>query len=296
MSQTLDAVDVAETIAARISELPSRESQRSYACVWRYYMAWLAARPLDVTAVRPKHIQLYLSVLREEGKKKGTIGRALTVIRTLYGSLVVNEIMLSNPAREVRGPKIDGNPRTPWIRNEADIEKLMNVHEGGTSWTERRDRLIIRMALGLGWRRAEVARVTVEDIDGDAIGVVVKGGKREIFGLPDFLAEEIFEWRQFAGIQDGPLFPRREDDRRSINGAIVYRVVRQSCALVGIEVVPPHALRRTAVTYLREKGVGLKPCQLMLAHAQEATTGRYDKDRNARANKPGELLGRLVHA
>lgn len=288
---------VEESVNAEISSKPSPETRRSYEHAWRFYRTWVFAQPqpFALTDVRPRHVQKYLATLRDEEKAKGTISRAATVIRVLYGAVVRDELMLTNPAREVKGPKVDSQPNAPWIKEESDIEKLMNVHEGGTSWTERRDRLIIRMGLGLGWRRAEIARTAVEDIDGDVISAVVKGGKRESFGLPDFLAEEIFEWRQFAGIQDGTIFPRRADDRRPINGAVVYRVVRQSCALVGIAVVPPHALRRTAVTYLRENGVGLKPCQLMLAHAQESTTGRYDKQRDARANKPGELLGKLVH-
>jgi len=283
------------SVRAAIADLPSKESQRTYECAWRFYSQWLAAQKLEVVRVRPKHIQLYLAKLRDDGQVKASIGRALTVIRSLYSRVVTDEHMQANPAREVKGPRVDSTPKTPWIRDEGEIEKLMNVHEHETSWFKRRDRLIVRMALGLGWRRAEVAKVTVEDIDGDAIGVVVKGGKRELFGLPDFLAEEIFEWRQFASIEYGALFPRRPDDPRPITGAIVYRIVRQSCAHVGIDVVPPHALRRTAVSYLRENGVGLKPCQLMLGHAQEATTGRYDKARDARANKPGELLGKLVH-
>jgi lysophospholipase L1-like esterase len=122
--------------------------------------------------------------------------------------LVRDELMAVNPAREVKGPKSDSTPKTPWIHDEADVDKLLNVP--AETWTERRDRLIVRMLFGLGWRRAEVARAALEDIEGDTISATVKGGKRITVGLPDFLAEEIFEWRMFAGIQDGALFPRRE--------------------------------------------------------------------------------------
>ena len=170
-----DSTAVAEAAAAKIADLPSKESRRSYECVWRYYLAWLAERELDVTAVRPKHIQLYLAKLRDVGLAKGSIARALTVIRSIYGVIVINELMPTNPAREVKGPKIDGNPKAPYIRNAVDIEKLINVHEANDSWFARRDRLIVRMALGLGWRRAEVARVTVEDFDGDAVTVLRQG-------------------------------------------------------------------------------------------------------------------------
>ena len=286
------AVD--ESIASEIANLGSPESRRSYECVWRFFRAWLLEQSLEVTAVRPRHVTLYVSRLRAEGKKKGTMSRALSVLRTLYGALVRDELMETNPAREVRGPKVDATPKAPYIRDEADVAKLLNVP--ATTWIERRDRLVVRIAFGLGWRRAEVARIAVEDIEGETITAIVKGGKRITVGLPDFLAEEIFEWRQFAGIQDGALFPRGEDDRRQINGAIVYRIVRQSCARAGIEVMPPHSLRRTYITLGGQRGVPLKERQLSVGHSSSSTTERYDKARDAAKNKTGNVFADLVRA
>lgn len=282
---------VAETVASAIADLPSAESQRSYAYDWRCYMAWLLTLGLDVTAARPKDVQRYIASLRDR-RAKASIGRALSVIRTIYGALVRDELMAVNPAREVKGPKSDSTPKTPWIHNEADVEKLLNVP--ASSWTERRDRLIVRMLFGLGWRRAEVARALLEDIEGDTISATVKGSKRITVGLPDFLAEEIFEWRMFAGIQDGALFPRREEDRRAINGGIVYRVVRQACARAGIEVVPPHALRRSYITHSGIRNVSLKERQLAVGHSSSSTTERYDRARNAAGTKVGNVFADLV--
>jgi integrase/recombinase XerD len=163
-----------------------------------------------------------------------------------------------------------------------------------SSWTERRDRLIVRMTFGLGWRRAEVARARFEDIDGDSITAIVKGSKRLTVGLPDWLAEDIFEWRQFAGIDSGPLFPRRTDDPRPITGAIVYRIVKQMCSRAGIAVIPPHGLRRTNITLGGKRGLTLKERQLSVGHSSSATTERYDRARDARANKTGNVFADLV--
>jgi integrase/recombinase XerD len=279
---------VEQSVANEIADKPSPETRRSYEHVWRFYRAWLAEQSLDATAVRPKHVQLYLAHLRAKGQKKGTIGRALSAIRTLYGRLVCDELTSVNPAREVKGPRIDNSPKAPWIRDDADIAKLINVP--AETWTERRDRLVVRMAFGLGWQRAEVARVALEDIDGETISATVKGAKRITVGLPDWLAEDIFEWRQFAGIQDGALFPRREHDRRPINGAIVYRIVRQKCALAGIDVVPPHALRRTFITHGGGRGLEMQKLQGAVGHASVTTTERYNKANNAARSKAGNVF------
>lgn len=288
-----DSSAIEESVAAEIADKPSPETRRSYESVWRFYRAWLDAQPLAVTDVRPKNVQRYLSSLRDKGQKKGTISRAGTVIRVLYGALVRDELMLSNPAREVKSPKVDSTPKAPWIRDESDIAKLMNVPASG--WTEHRDRMIVRLAFGLGWRRAEVARVMVEDIEGETISATVKGSKRITVGLPGWLAEDIAEWRRLARIESGPLFLRSEHgDRRQINGAVVYRVVRQMCKRAGIEVVPPHALRRTYITHSGLRDVPLKERQLAVGHSSSNTTERYDKATNAAGNKVGDVFKDLA--
>lgn len=286
--------EVDEAVASAIADLPSPESQRSYECVWRFYTHWLSEQRLDVRAVRPKHVQAYMARLREEGKVKGTIGRALTVIRSLYAAIVTHELMPTNPAREVKGPRVDGTPNAPWIREASDIKKLLNVP--ATTWTEKRDRLIVRLAFGLAWRRSNVARVAVEDIEGEMIHAIVKGGKRVTVGLPDWLAGDIREWCDFAGVESGPLFRRGVDDPRPINGAIVYRVVRQMCARAGIDVVSPHSLRRSYVTHAGLRGVDMKKIQGAVSHSSIVTTERYSKANSAATTKVGDEFADLVSA
>ena len=289
-SDDLTAVD--EAVASAIADLPSPESQRSYECVWRFYTHWLSEQRLDVRAVRPKHIQAYIAKLRAEGKVKGTVSRALTVIRSLYASIVTHELMPTNPAREVKGPRVDSAPSAPWIREEADIKKLLNVP--ASTWMERRDYLVVRLAFGLAWRRSNVARVAVEDIEGEMIHAIVKGGKRVTVGLPDWLAADIREWRQYASIDAGPLFPRRQDDPRPINGAGVYHIVRKQCARAGIEVVSPHSLRRTFVTHANLRDIDMKKVQGAVSHSSIVTTEKYSKANSAATTKVGDEFKDLV--
>ena len=112
--------------------------------------------------------------------------------------------------------------------------------------------------------------------------------------MPEWLAEDIREWQRFANITNGALFTRSQTDRRPINGAIVYRVVRQMCARAGIEVVPPHALRRTMITHSGLRGVDLKMRQLAVGHSNSATTERYDKATTAAGNKVGDVFKDLA--
>lgn len=287
---------VEEAVMSAISQLPSPESRRSYEYEWRRHREWLALENLEATAVKPRHIAKYVSTLKGA---KASNGRALTVLRSMYGALVRDELMLTNPAREVKAPKVDSAPSAPWISDAAEIHKLLHVP--GNTWRQRRDRLIIRTFIAMAWRRAEVARIAVEDISwdpklGHVAKAVVKGGKTKNFGLPDWLAEEIFEWRQFAGIDSGPLFRRQPDYPRACSGGIIYHAVRSACRRAGIKEYSPHSLRRTVTTYLRENGEALKTLQLMLGHASEKTTERYDRNKDASVFRPGEAFASMVNA
>lgn len=282
--------EVEEAVASFIAQLPSPESQRSYAYEWRRYRAWLGTEQLEAIKVRPRHVQKYMASLTG---KKSSNSRALTVLRSLYSAVVVNELMPTNPAREVRAPKVDSTPKTPWIHNDVDVQKLINVP--ASTWYERRNQVIVRLALGLGWRRAEVARVAVEDIVDNTITAIIKGSKRLTVGVPRFVMASIREWRAFAGINAGPLFPRRTDDPRPCNGAIIYRVVRQMCAKAGIDVVPPHAIRRTYITRGGARGAELEDLQFSVGHASISTTERYRKANDAAVNSPGDVFEDLVN-
>ena len=105
-------------LAGLLEKLPSEQSRRGYEGDWNRYLKWLKRQKLDVRKVRPRDVERYLTRLQAEGKKQATIGRALSVIREVYGALVRDEIMQVNPAREVKTPRIDGAPKTPWLTEE----------------------------------------------------------------------------------------------------------------------------------------------------------------------------------
>lgn len=265
-------------------------TRRVYEGAWARYLVWLELEGVALEASRPMHVSKYITRLRAAGNAKGTIGTALSAIREVYALCVREELLPFNPAREVKNPKQSQEPRAPWLTEEQVSTLLAPVP---TSWKQRRARACICLLLGLGWRRAEVARLTVRDFKDNTVTGLVKGGKRLTVGVPVWLAEELGEWRTHAGITSGALLPRSEADRRPISGDTVYHVVKDAARAVGLT-VSPHALRRTNITLLGELGVSLKMRQLAVGHTSSAITERYDRARDAAKNAPGEALGRYL--
>lgn len=281
------------TVAGLLAQLPSEDSRRAYRSDWARYTAWLASEGVEVPSARPRHVAAHVAALQAQGKAKSTISRALSVIREIYGGLVRDELIDTNPAREVKNPKMDATPKTPWL-HEAAMVQLLNLP--AKTWRERRDRLCVQLLFGLGWRRSEVARLKIEDF-GPAFVTVsgkLKGNKPLTVGVPEWLQTGIVEWCGFANINKGPILPRSNTNPSAISGDIIYQIMMSATAQAGVEQVSPHAIRRTNITLGGERGVDLKSRQLAVGHSSQATTERYDRARETSKNAPGQIFADMI--
>lgn len=278
-----------------LDELGSPASRRSYSVDWNRFSEWIAGQHIDALDVTPKVVRDHVVWMRERGLKRSTIGKSISTIREVYRAMVNSEVITINPARETKNPKSDHALKTP-VLSEEQMRALLSAQPCGT-WREKRDRLVLLCLFGLGWRRAEVARMEVHHIDGTAIKATVKGGKTINVAVPGWLLEEIAAWRAAACIFAGPLFPRAFLGEK-ISGAIVYEIVIALAKRAGFPkgAVTPHAMRRTNITIAGEKGVSLKARQLAVGHSSTATTERYDRARDATKTAVGNVFADIVGA
>lgn len=278
-----------KSLAAYWSSIDRPNTLRSYQGNWERWATWLEGRGLSPLEAKPINVKEYLAAMA--GSAKATRGRALTTIRSVYSALVVDGVLAVNPAREVKNPKVGSKPHTPWIDDEA-AHKLVEGMPSG-AWRDQRDRLCVLIMLFMGLRRWEVAKLRVEEFSksGTRLKTEVKGGKVETFGVPPTLAREIAAWRERAGIVDGPLLPRSPDDPRPISPRMVYDVVRNAGARVGVTVAP-HGLRRSFITILRRRGTDIRDLQKAVGHESVTTTERYDHDGSVGA--PGEGMAGVL--
>jgi integrase/recombinase XerC len=137
-----------------------------------------------------------------------------------------------------------------------------------------RDRAILELLYGTGLRVAEMAALTIADVDRAPFLRVVGKGKKERsvpVGGParDALDRYLAEGRPhlagdcagnalWVGVRGGPL---------GVRG--VRRVVQSRAATF------PHALRHSFATHLLEGGADLRTVQDLLGHADLATTQLY---------------------
>jgi len=282
-----------KSLSDLLRRLPSPGSRRIYEKTWERYCTWLVTEKVTPEAAKPRHVERYILHLFEAGQAKSTRSTALSIIREVYGALVRNEVVSANPAREVKNPRAGNDPVTPWLEEE-QVKKLFSAQPD--TWKGRRDHLCLCLLFGLGWRRAEIARLRVEDFRDGAVTGKVKGGKRLTAGVPTWLSTLIEEWCDFADIKSGPLLIRSPKKREAVTGNIVYKIVESAAFAAGLSKgsVSPHALRRTNITLGGARGISLKDRQLSVGHSSQSTTERYDRARDASKNAPGEIFSDLV--
>jgi integrase/recombinase XerD len=273
-------------LAQILATLNSPESERAYRREWKTYVAYLATKGKSPLAVITLDVQTYLLELRAKGKRQNTRARALAVIRAVYAALAQTGVLQgANPAREAKNPKGDSAAmKTPWIE-EADLEKFLGAEPDPESFIERRDYLIVLTLAFTGIRRAEVARIAIDDFEkldasGDILGVRAKGAKHGKIEIVAPLARQMIDWAKEFGITTGALFRRSAKGKSAVGTSTVRNAVKRQAARAGFvdhARFTPHAFRRSVATIAKARGVPTETIQRGLLHSKKETTERYMK-------------------
>lgn len=298
----------ADVLAAFLVGLESADSRRAYGADWSHFTQFLDGVGIDVLSATPMHVAAHLEAMRTRGLARATRARALSVLREVYAAACRAQLISLNPAREIRLPRADRDPRTPWLTEQQIVALLSGPRE---SWVERRDRLVLLVLVGLGLRRKSVAVLQVDDLvrapDGRlAVRVRAKGGKEAVLLFPAWLATEVHSWIASSCVT-GPLFPRlrrvgyddvRPDLQKGLGPGKVRQIVKAAAKRAGIDekLATPHALRRSFVTIARQRGVALEDLQVALMHSQATTTAQYDRALRTMRTAPGDVFGDLYKA
>lgn len=90
-----------EFFAANIRNANTR---RAYARASCRFLAWAEERGLALTQLRPHDVASYVEALQAEATAP-SVKQQLAAIRMLFDWLVVGQVMPSNPASSIRGPR-----------------------------------------------------------------------------------------------------------------------------------------------------------------------------------------------
>ena len=247
------------------------------------------ARNADANALRA-----YLKSLDHLGMTPRTVARRLSVIRQFFRFLLAEQHRSDDPSSALDSPKLGRPLPKVLLRPEAD-RLIAAAREKGADGG--RMATLLEILYGTGLRVSELVTLPLAAVERDPNVLVVrgKGNKERLVPLSDPARAAIAQWLK---VRSGVL-PRGQTSRylfpsRGVSGHLTRQrfaqLLKEAALAAGIDParVSPHVLRHAFASHLLEGGADLRSVQLMLGHADIATTQIYTHVLN-------EKLRSLVH-
>jgi site-specific recombinase XerD len=229
---------------------------------------WLAAEKKPYAEVKQPDVgRFLLSLTAGQPFRQAVCG----VVREFYDVLRIRHPLAcphENPAAKIDF-KPDKSRRLPKVPTQAAVDEIFARLSGDGTDLRIRDRLMAELAYGSGLRRAELARLNVEDLDleSNTAHVTGKGDKPRVVPLTSRTAETVRDYLRRRQTTHGPLFVSWSG-RRMGTGSVYYALRER----VGIR---PHLLRHACATHMLKNGAGIRTIQELLGHAKLDTTYLY---------------------
>jgi site-specific recombinase XerD len=198
----------------------------------------------------------------EDGVSDVTRNNERRVLSSFYGWLFDEELISRNPMRKVskiKTKKVQKKAFTPM-----DLEQI-RAH-----CQNEKETAVIETLISTGCRVSELAGITLEDIDGDAVIVHGKGDKDRTVYLTAKAQYAIDEY-----LKSDAYRKRRNKDKVFPPVHTVQEIVRRVGDDAGVSNCHPHRFRRTCATSAMEHGMPIEYVSRMLGHESLETTRIY---------------------
>jgi integrase/recombinase XerD len=238
--------------------------------------------------VQPVHVAAYIEQLQAM-RKAPTIRQHLACIRMLFDWLVTGQVMGSNPAHAVRGPRHSVMKGSTTVMSSEDTSAFLKTIDT-SHVVGLRDRALIAVMVFAFARVSAVVGLKVEDYFPLKkrwwLRLHEKGGKVNEMGCHHKLEEYLDAYIAAAAIANDtkdPLFRSaigrtgRLSDRPMSRVDAWYMVQRRSKD-AGLETaIGNHSFRAIGITDYMENGGDITIAQRMAGHANIKTTQVYDR-------------------
>jgi site-specific recombinase XerD len=264
-------------------------TRRAYARACGRFFAWCEDRGLTITVIRSHDVATWVEELQEKHGAPG-VKQQLAAVRMLFDWLITGQVVPTNPAAAVRGPKyVVTTGKTP-VLDGSEWRRLLNAIPTDTV-RDLRDRALIGTLTYSFARVGAALKLKVEDLrpagTGWQIHLHEKGGKEHKMPCHHALSEMLHAYVAAAGIADdrkGWLFRTSPGHNATVlteqpmNQSAAWFMVRRRAAAAGIAAaIGNHTFRATGITNFLENGGTLEHAQDMAAHASPRTTRLYDR-------------------
>tara|TARA_B110000438_G_C15680136_1_gene592005 strand:+ start:36 stop:992 length:957 start_codon:yes stop_codon:yes gene_type:complete len=283
----------------------SNNTIRAYKSDFRDFGAFCAKNGFKSLPTEPKIVSLYLTHLSIKEAKMSTLRRRLVsigVIHKLKGHYLDTKhpVIIENIMGISRKKGNYQRGKKPILIN--DLKAIINAidQESAKEIKKNRDKTIILIGFGGGFRRAELVSIDYEDVEfvAEGVKIIIKRSKTDQFGeglikaLPYFSNKlycpvlHLKKWFEISNIKSGPIFRKFNkgfnlSDKR-LTDQTVALIIKEYLDLAGIENknYSGHSLRSGFATATAESGADERSIMAMTGHKTTQMVRRYIKEAN----------------
>ena len=310
----IPSAEVSERTREYVAASKSPRTVRAYRTDLRDFEAWCAEHGRTSLPATPETVADYLADMASGGRKAATITRRLSAISQAHQMAGLESPTHAQIVRMTASGirrQLGTAPRQARPILAAELRSMIEALPDDLRGL--RDRALLLVGFAAGMRRGELVALDVGDVveEPEGLAVTIRRSKTDQEGQGRVVgivrgsrgpltdpATAVREWREAAGITEGPLF--REVDRGGRVGATrlsdraVARIVKKAAASVGIDpaLASGHSLRSGLATSAAAAGAPERAIMATTGHRARPWCGAT----SAKARKYLESASRYLLA
>ena len=215
-----------------------------------------------------------------------TVARKSAALRRFFAFLVEEGHRADDPGEAL--PRPGARRGLPRVLGHADVDRLFAAVADRIARTpadprDLRMAALVELLYGSGLRASELVSLPRNAIHPDRPFLILrgKGGRERLVPLSDRARAAVAAWRAHVPADAAHLFP---SGRTHLSRVRLFQLLKALASEAGVppDRVSPHVLRHAFATHLLEGGADLRALQMMLGHADIATTEIYTHVDSAR--------------
>ncbi len=242
--------------------------------------AFAQKRKLSLEAVSRDDLVDFLAGLYRQKLESKSVARHLVTLRNFFRYAQIQDVIPADPSINLESPKIRRS--LPGYLRLEEVDRLLLQPDANTP-LGLRDRAMLEVLYSTGLRVSELTGLRVNDLDSKVgcVRCIGKGDKERIvpvgkkaLGMVDKYLRDARPQLLGKALGTPALFVNRRG--RALSRVGVWKILSGYGRRAGLrQALTPHMLRHSFATHLLERGADLRSVQLMLGHADIATTQIY---------------------
>ncbi|MEJ2589172.1 MAG: site-specific tyrosine recombinase XerD [Deltaproteobacteria bacterium] len=233
---------------------------------------------LSLVEISQEHMVAYMSFLKTQLSTR-SVARNISSAKQFFRFLASEGHILLNPTRLLETPRLAQH--LPELLSREQVDRLLSQPDPARKMGKR-DCAMLELLYASGLRVSELVGLKVSDVNLESgfVRTFGKGAKERLVPIGEKAREAVEEYLsgERLSLLKGKNLPHLFLNFRgtALTRQGFWKIIKKYAKTAGIKkTITPHSLRHSFASHLLEAGADLRAVQVMLGHADIATTQIY---------------------